>query len=86
MAVETPVRTSAAEKTGRERIEALDLLRGGAMLLVVAYHILYDLKFIYGKDIPRAVAPGQPAQPQTGGGTLHTGLRDNPGDSGFHAG
>ena len=60
MAVETPVRTSAAEKTGRERIEALDLLRGGAMLLVVAYHILYDLKFIYGKDIPRAVTPGQP--------------------------
>lgn len=62
MALKTPVR-EAAKKSGkalRERIELLDLLRGGAMVLVVAYHILYDLKFIYGLDIPRVITPGQP--------------------------
>lgn len=42
----------------RERVEILDLLRGIAMILVIMYHILYDLKFIYGKDIPSFLTPG----------------------------
>lgn len=44
----------------KERIYGLDALRGGAMLLVIAYHLLYDLKFIYGINIPRVITPGQP--------------------------
>lgn len=51
--------TAAAEKTV-QRIRILDVLRGGAMILVVAYHVLYDLKYIYGKNIPRLITPGQP--------------------------
>ncbi len=46
--------------TRNKRIEALDLLRGGAMVLVVIYHILYDLVYIYKIDIPRPLVPGQP--------------------------
>ncbi len=42
----------------KERVEILDLLRGGAMILVMAYHLLYDLKFIYGVDIPKVITPG----------------------------
>lgn len=45
-------------KEKQERIEALDLLRGIAMILVVLYHILYDLRFIYGKNIPDLITPG----------------------------
>ncbi|MCM1577229.1 MAG: DUF1624 domain-containing protein, partial [Ruminococcus sp.] len=54
---------AAVEKeltSARERIEILDLLRGGSMILVVIYHILYDLRFIFGADIPRPLIPGQP--------------------------
>ncbi len=40
------------------RIQALDLLRGGAMILVVLYHILYDLKYIFGSNIPYFLTPG----------------------------
>lgn len=42
------------------RIHLLDSLRGGAMLLVILYHILYDLKFMYGVNIPRIITPGSP--------------------------
>lgn len=48
---------TAAEK--RERIEILDLLRGFAMILVMLYHLLYDLKFLYHADIPPIITPGQ---------------------------
>ncbi|MCM1524926.1 MAG: DUF1624 domain-containing protein [Ruminococcus sp.] len=44
----------------KERIAVLDVLRGAAMILVVIYHILYDMKYIYRFDVPRALTPGQP--------------------------
>lgn len=53
-----PKDTPTIEKT--PRIAILDTLRGFSMLLVIAYHILYDLKFIYRLDIPRILTPGQP--------------------------
>lgn len=53
---------SSAPKTGikKERIAALDVLRGGAMILVMLYHLLFDLKFIYNINIPRPITPMQP--------------------------
>ena len=53
---------SPAPKTGikKERIAALDVLRGGAMILVMLYHLLFDLKFIYNVNIPRPITPMQP--------------------------
>lgn len=52
-----PAMTEAAKK---ERIAALDILRGGAMVLVMLYHLLFDLRFIYKIPIPRHITPGQP--------------------------
>ncbi len=42
----------------RERVALLDLLRGIAMLYVMLYHAVYDLKFMYHKDIPDLITPG----------------------------
>lgn len=53
-------RSAPPDAPKRERIAMLDALRGGAMLLVIAYHILFDLKFIYGVSIPRVITPGEP--------------------------
>ena len=52
-----PTITEAAKK---ERIAALDILRGGAMVLVMLYHLLFDLRYIYNIPIPRPITPGQP--------------------------
>lgn len=49
----------ASPVKSRERVRMLDILRGGAMVLVVFYHIVYDLRFIYGLNIPAAITPGQ---------------------------
>lgn len=38
----------------------LDLLRGGAMILVVAYHLFYDLAYIAEKRLPHWLTPGDP--------------------------
>lgn len=42
----------------RKRVMMLDLLRGGAMILVVAYHLLYDLVNIVGQKLPHWLTPG----------------------------
>lgn len=42
------------------RIAALDMLRGYAMLLVMLYHLLYDLRFIYKIPLPDILTPGKP--------------------------
>lgn len=42
----------------KSRIALLDILRGTAMIYVVLYHTTYDLKFIYGRDIPAVITPG----------------------------
>ncbi|MDE6593229.1 MAG: DUF1624 domain-containing protein, partial [Oscillospiraceae bacterium] len=60
MAVTAPDEDIRGQDSARGRVEMLDLLRGGSMILVVIYHILYDLKFIYRLDIPRVLVPGQP--------------------------
>ena len=52
-----PTITEAAKK---ERIAALDILRGGAMVLVMLYHLLFDLRYIYNIPLPRPITPGQP--------------------------
>lgn len=52
-----PTITETAKK---ERIAALDILRGGAMVLVMLYHLLFDLRYIYNISIPRPITPGQP--------------------------
>lgn len=44
----------------RRRVMMLDLLRGGAMILVIAYHLLYDLVFIVGQRLPHWLTPGDP--------------------------
>lgn len=44
----------------QKRVEMLDLLRGGAMILVVAYHLLYDLVYIVGLQLPPWLTPNTP--------------------------
>lgn len=44
----------------RERVRMLDVLRGGAMVLVVAYHLLYDLAFIKQVNLPLWLTPEEP--------------------------
>ena len=43
----------------RKRVMMLDLLRGGAMILVVIYHLLYDLVYIAQVNLPQWLTPGQ---------------------------
>ena len=42
----------------QKRVAMLDLLRGGAMILVVTYHLLYDLVYIVGVNLPHWLTPG----------------------------
>lgn len=42
----------------QRRVKMLDVLRGGAMLLVIAYHLLYDLVFIKQIELPHWLTPG----------------------------
>ena len=42
----------------RKRVMMLDLLRGGAMILVVIYHLLYDLVNIAQVNLPQWLTPG----------------------------
>ena len=42
----------------RKRVMMLDLLRGGAMILVVIYHLLYDLVYIAQVNLPQWLTPG----------------------------
>lgn len=44
----------------RQRVRMLDILRGGAMILVIAYHVLYDLVFIKGVALPVWLTPYGP--------------------------
>ena len=44
----------------RKRVRLLDVLRGGAMILVVVYHLLYDLVFIRHVALPNWLTPGDP--------------------------
>ena len=44
----------------QKRVAMLDLLRGCAMILVVAYHLLYDLAFIVDRQLPHWLTPGDP--------------------------
>ncbi len=37
----------------------LDLLRGIAMIYVMLYHLMFDLRFIYGADTPSLLTPGE---------------------------
>ena len=37
---------------GSERVGLLDELRGFAIICMVVYHAMYDLKFIFGVDVP----------------------------------
>ena len=39
-------------KTNSKRVGLLDELRGFAILCMVVYHAMYDLKFIFGVDVP----------------------------------
>ncbi|MBQ5317114.1 MAG: DUF1624 domain-containing protein [Oscillospiraceae bacterium] len=41
----------------KKRISALDLLRGTAMIYVMFYHLMFDLKYIYGSDTPDVLTP-----------------------------
>lgn len=43
-----------------KRIPAPDILRGGAMILVMLYHLLYDLRFFYGVSLPYWLTPHKP--------------------------
>lgn len=44
----------------QRRVGMLDLLRGGAMILVVAYHLLYDLVNMAHQSLPHWLTPGEP--------------------------
>lgn len=44
----------------QKRVGMLDLLRGGAMILVIAYHLLFDLLTIAALPLPRWLTPGEP--------------------------
>ncbi|MBQ9209945.1 MAG: DUF1624 domain-containing protein [Oscillospiraceae bacterium] len=43
---------------GRERIAALDIMRGCALIYVMLYHLMYDLRFMFGVDTPSVLTPG----------------------------
>lgn len=49
----------ASVGTGK-RVAMLDSLRGGAMVLVMLYHLLYDLAFIHNVSLPDFLVPGHP--------------------------
>lgn len=51
---------TAVTAPAKERIAALDILRGGAMILVMLYHLLFDLRYIYKVPLPRPITPMQP--------------------------
>lgn len=53
----------------QKRVAMLDLLRGCAMILVVAYHLFYDLAFIAERQLPHWLTPGDPIVE-----TIHTGF------------
>lgn len=55
--------------SGQKRVIMLDLLRGGAMILVVAYHLLYDLAFIVQVNLPQWLTPRTPVVE-----AVHTGF------------
>ena len=40
-----------AQKKG-SRVGILDELRGFAIICMVVYHAMYDLKYIFGLDVP----------------------------------
>ena len=44
----------------QKRVMMLDLLRGGAMILAVAYHLLYDLVYLAQMSLPHWLTPGDP--------------------------
>ncbi|MBQ7089116.1 MAG: DUF1624 domain-containing protein [Clostridia bacterium] len=44
----------------QKRVKMLDILRGGAMLLVIAYHLLYDLAFVKQVKLPLWLTPEEP--------------------------
>ena len=44
----------------RKRVMMLDLLRGGAMILVVLYHLLFDLVNIAQVNLPHWLTPNTP--------------------------
>lgn len=44
----------------QKRVGMLDLLRGGAIILVVAYHLLYDLVYMAHLDLPHWLTPRTP--------------------------
>ena len=44
--------TACVEIGRRNRAELLDLLRGFAIIYVMLYHLLYDLIFFGGRDMP----------------------------------
>ena len=39
-------------KSKSKRVGLLDELRGFAILCMVVYHAMYDLKYIFGVDVP----------------------------------
>ena len=53
----------------RQRVRMLDILRGGAMVLVIVYHVLYDLVFIKGVVLPLWLTPYEPVVE-----AVHTGF------------
>lgn len=55
--------------SSQKRVMMLDLLRGGAMILVVAYHLLYDLVYIADMGLPHWLSPGDPIVER-----VHTGF------------
>lgn len=42
----------------KSRIALLDILRGTVMVYMILYHTTYDLKFLYGREIPALITPG----------------------------
>ena len=45
-----PVKTKTSG--GSARVGLLDELRGFAIICMVVYHAMYDLKYIFGLDVP----------------------------------
>lgn len=41
----------------KKRVALLDLLRGTAMIYVIFYHIMFDLRFIFGVSTPNIITP-----------------------------
>ena len=40
------------KSSGSSRVGILDELRGFAIICMVVYHAMYDLKYLFGLDIP----------------------------------